>query len=81
MTTYKITYWEQESVWVERCTMVETKHDLKKAVEDGDEKLLRDAIEEGVIDYVQADYNWETSEHEDYDFDEVMVEEVEDENL
>ena len=76
MTTYKITYWEQESVWVERCTMVETKHDLKKAIEDGNEEILKKVIEDDAIDYIQADYNWETTQHEDYDFEEVMVEEV-----
>lgn len=78
MKTYEITYWEKESVWVERRTIVKTKHDLNKAIEDGDEQLLKEVIEDNAVDYAQADYNWETVEHEDYDFDEVMVEEVED---
>lgn len=77
MKTYEITYWEKETVWVRRRTIVKTKHDLNKAVEDGDEELLKDAIEYNAVDYVEADYDWETVEHEDYDFDQVMVEEVE----
>lgn len=77
MKTYEITYWEKESVWVERRTIVKTDHDLNKAVKDGDEQLLKEAIEDDAVDYPQADYNWETSEHEDYDFEDVMVDGVE----
>lgn len=75
MKTYEITYWEKESVWVKRRTIVKTKHDLHKAVEDRDEQLLKEVVEDNAVDYIQADYDWETSEHEDYYFKGVMVEE------
>lgn len=62
MKKYKVSYWEKESVWVRRETIVEAKETPTK-------ENIQELIESGNCDYLQADYNWETSEHEEYDFD------------
>ena len=71
---YEISYWEKETVWVKCKTIVETEYDLD---EDSDEELLKEVIEDDAVDYVQRDYNWETSECAPYDFDEVEIERIE----
>ena len=70
MKKYKVSYWEQESVWVRRTIEVEseTKPTPKHA------KVI---ILTNPVDYTQADYDWETSEHLCYDFDtDFEVEEI-----
>lgn len=74
---YEITYWEKETVWVQCRTIVETDYELD---ENSEEELLKEVIEDDAVDYAQRDYNWETSEHVAYDFDEVEIERIENEN-
>lgn len=60
MKKYKVSYWEKESVWVRRTVTVESE---EKPNEENFDSLL------GTADYEQADYDWNTAEHEEYDFE------------
>lgn len=62
MTKYNVSFWEKESVWIRRTVEIET--DEKPTEENLDELLATKPC-----DYKQADYEWDTSEHEQYDFD------------
>ena len=59
---YSVVFWEKESVWVRRRVEVET--GKEPTAENLDEILGTHSV-----DYVQEDYYWETSEHEQYDFE------------
>lgn len=74
MRQYEISYWEKETVWVKRRTIVDTGHDL--SAKPVDEQELKEAIENDAIEELEADYDWETMAHDDYDFDEVEIEEL-----
>lgn len=70
MKKYEIRYWEKESVWVRRRTIVEANE--KPTIEN-----VCELLESGDCDYLQSDYAWETAEHECYDFEtDLEVEEV-----
>lgn len=62
MKKYNVSFWEKESVWVRRTVEIET--DEKPTEENLDEFLSTKHC-----DYKQSDYDWETSDHEQYDFD------------
>ena len=65
MKKYEIEYWEKESVWCRRTAIVKSNKDPK----DMNYAEKMDLIEgEGGIDFIDSDYNWETSETIDYDF-------------
>lgn len=71
MTKYDVAYWEKETVWVRRRAIVESD---KKPTKDTIEGLLEG---DGDVDFYESDYNYETSEHDEYDFDtDFEVEEV-----
>ena len=59
---YSVEFWEKESVWVRRRVEVET--DKEPTAENIEEILGTQSV-----DYMQEDYDWETSEHEQYDFE------------
>lgn len=70
MKKYKISYWEQESVWVRRTIQVKCK-------EKPTSKHIKTMIKTDQINYIHSDYNLETTEHLKYDFDtDFEVEEV-----
>ena len=70
MTKYNVSFWEKESVWVRRRVVIET--DEKPTEENLDEFFATKTC-----DFIQADYDWETSEHEQYDFEtDFEVEEI-----
>lgn len=70
MTKYNVSFWEKESVWVLRRVVIET--DEKPTEENLDEFFATKPC-----DFIQADYDWETSEHEQYDFEtDFEVEEI-----
>lgn len=73
MAKYQISYWEQESVWVRRTVQVECE-------EKPTPKHAKVIILTNPTDYIQSDYDWETSEHLCYDFEtDFEVEELENE--
>lgn len=61
MKKYEIQYWEKESVWVRRKTIIESETQPTQ-------QNAQELIETGNCDYIDADYDWETSETLDYDF-------------
>lgn len=63
MTKYKVSYWERESVWVRRTIEVESE---TKPTEKNIEYII---VNNPTVEYFMNDYAWETSEHEEYDFD------------
>ena len=70
--TYRITFWEKESVWVERTVEVMSEKDLNP----DDKESIVDAIEEGATEYLESDYAWETSDHVCYDLERVKIKEL-----
>ena len=74
MKKYEIRYWEKESVWVYRTMEVP----LDKDPKDMTEEELKDLIEQNEdVEFLDGDYNWETSETLDYNFkDDFRSEEV-----
>lgn len=74
MKKYEIRYWEKESVWVYRTVEVLLDKDPKKMTEEE----LKDLIEQNEdVEFMDGDYDWETSETLDYNFkDDFKVEEV-----
>lgn len=76
MKKYEVQYWEKEQVWCRR--IIELKTDKDPRTMTADE--LKNEIEcDGDVDWIEGDYNWETSEIVDYDFKtDFKVEEVKD---
>lgn len=74
MKKYEIRYWEKESVWVYRTVEVPLDKDPKEMTE----KELKDLIEQNEdVEFMDGDYDWETSETLDYNFkDDFRSEEV-----
>lgn len=74
MKKYEIRYWEKESVWVYRTVEVPLDKDPKEMTEEE----LKDVIEQNEdVDFLDGDYDWETSETLDYNFkDDFRSEEV-----
>lgn len=62
MKKYEVEYWEKVSVWVRQRVLI--KSDKKPT-----KRNLKDIIEKTGCDFEDSDYNWETMENEDYDFD------------
>lgn len=76
MKRYVIQYWEKESVWCRRTIELKTDKDPNKLTP---EELKKEIEEDGVIDWIDDDYNWETAEVSDYDFKtDFIAEEVKD---
>lgn len=59
---YIVEFWEQQSVWVRHRVEVET--DKVPTAEN-----MREILETESVNYIQSDYNWESSENHDYDFE------------
>lgn len=76
MEKYEIQYWEKEQVWCRRTIELKTDKDPRTMTADE----LKNEIEcDGDVDWIDGDYNWETSEIVDYDFKtDFKVEEVKD---
>lgn len=74
MKKYEIRYWEKESVWVYRTIEVPLDKDPKEMTEEE----LKDLIEQNEdVEFLDGDYDWETSETLDYNFkDDFRSEEV-----
>ena len=74
MKKYEIRYWEKESVWVYRTVEVPLDKDPKEMTEEE----LKDLIEQNEdVEFMDGDYDWETSETLDYNFkDDFRSEEV-----
>lgn len=74
MTKYVVNYWQKESVWCRRQVIFES--DTQPTAKNMEYILVNNPT----VDYVQQDYDWETSETEDYDFEtDFEVEELENE--
>lgn len=69
MTKYIVEYWEEETVWVRQRISVDSEIEPNK-------DNMKEIIETNpTVDYLQSDYDWETEENNDYDFDtDFMVE-------
>lgn len=74
MKKYEIRYWEKESVWVYRTVQVPLDKDPRKMTEEE----LKNMIEQNEdVDFLDGEYEWDTSETLDYNFkDDFQVEEV-----
>lgn len=74
MKKYEIRYWEKESVWVYRTVEVPLDKDPKGMTEEE----LKNLIEQNEdVEFMDGDYDWETSETLDYNFkDDFRSEEV-----
>ena len=63
MTKYIVEYWEEETVWVRQRISVDSEIEPNK-------NNMKEIIETNpTVDYLQSDYDWETEENKDYDFD------------
>ena len=62
---YRVNYWEKESVWVYRTITLPSEKNPKEMSDDE----LRQEIEQNEdVEFLDGDYNWETSDILDYDF-------------
>ena len=66
MKRYEVQFWEKETVWVKRTIEIPTDKDFEKL--SNDEKIEEIETNEDV-DWLDGDYNWETSEIVEYDFE------------
>ena len=68
MKKYEIQYWEQEKVWVRRTVEVKSEKDPSKMTAYELRWLIAEDPDSDV-DWIDGDYDWETSETVDYDFE------------
>lgn len=68
MKKYEVQFWKKEAVWCRRTVEVKTDKDVTKLSKDELQYLIAEDPDSDV-DWLDGDYNWETSETLEYDFE------------